>query len=74
VVVHAGAQERDLVLGADVAGRQVAQVGVDLLLGLAVREVERAAQPHALRYVGEELVDRADADALEHRPAVGVGR
>ena len=48
VVVHPGAEERQLVLGGDVARREVAQVGVDVLLGHAGRQVERrgrAARP-----------------------------
>ena len=72
VVVHAGAEERELVLGGGVLGGEVAQVGVDLLLGLAGRQVERAAEPHALRHVGEEVVDRVNADRLQHLLPVGV--
>ena len=73
VVVHAGAEERDLVLGRDVARRQVAQVRVHLLLRLAGRQVDRPVEPDALGDVGEQLVDRRGADRLEHRLAVGVG-
>ena len=73
VVVHARAEERQLVVGGDVARGQLAQVGVHLLLRPARRQVERAVEPHALRDRLEELVDRLHADALEHRRAVGVG-
>ena len=67
-----GAEERQLVLGGDVLGGEVAQAGVDLLLRLARREVERAAEPHALGDVGEEVVDRVNADRRQHLLPVGV--
>src|SRR6185503_219615 len=73
VVVHPSTEERDLVLGRDVAAREVAQVRVHLLFRLARRQVDRPVQPHVLRDVGEQLVDRAGADGLEHRLPVGVG-
>ncbi len=66
VVVHTGAQERDLVLGGHVALGEPAQLGVDGLLGLARRQGDRPAQAHALRNRVEELLDRPDADRLEH--------
>jgi hypothetical protein len=73
VVVHPSAEERDLVLRRDVLRGEVAQVGVDLLLGLAGRQVERPAEPHALGHVGEQLVDRRGPDRREHRAAIVVG-
>ena len=73
VVVHPGAEERDLVFGRDVAAREVAQVRVHLLLRLARRQVDRPVEPDALGDVGEQLVDRAGADGLQHRLPVGVG-
>ena len=44
-------------------------------LGLRQRrlEVELALEAHACRDVAEELLDRRDADRLEHLLAVGVG-
>ena len=54
-------------------GREVAQVRVHLLLGLAGRQVERAAEADAPGHVGEQLVDRLGADRREHRAAVVVG-
>ena len=73
MVVHPAAQEADLVLGRHVARGQVAQVRVHLLLGLAGREIDRAVEPDALGDVGEQLLDRADADASSIASPVGVG-
>jgi hypothetical protein len=73
VVVHACAQERQLVVGGDVPRRQLAQAREHLLLRQPLGKVDRPAEPDALRQGGEQLVDRLDADALEHRLPVGVG-
>ena len=74
VVVHARAEEGDLVLRAGVARGELGQPLVDRLLGHAVRQLQRTVEPHAGGQVGEQLVDRADADLGEHLLAVGVGR
>jgi hypothetical protein len=66
VVVHARAEEADLRLGVPVTGRQSGQVLVDLLLGLPLRKVELAAEPHRLRDVREQILEGADADGVEH--------
>ncbi len=66
MVVHAGAEERHLVLGRHVALREAAQLGVDRLLGLALRQVDLALQPHARRDAVEQRLDRVDADRVEH--------
>jgi len=73
VVVHAPAQEADLVLGGDVAGGQVAQVGVDGLLGLSGGQVERAIEAQVGRDRREQVLDGLHADGREHRLAVRVG-
>ncbi len=73
VVVHAGPEEGDLVLRRGVARRQGGQVRVHLLLRHAGGQVERAAQADALGDAGEQLVDRRDADLLQHPPEVVVG-
>ena len=73
VVVHAGAEEADLGVRVHVAGGERRQVLVDLLLGAPVRQVDGASQAHALRYVGEQIVERADADRAEHLLQVLLG-
>ncbi len=73
VVVHPGAEERDLVVGGDVARGERAQVREHLLLRAPLRQVERAIEADALGERLEQLVDRGDADELEHLRAVGVG-
>jgi hypothetical protein len=73
VVVHAAAEEGQLVLGGDVARGEVAQVGVDVLLGGAGRQVERVVQTQVGGDDGEEVLDVLHADRGEHRLAVGVG-
>ncbi len=67
VVVHARAEEGELVLGADVARGELAQVLEHLLLGLARGKVELAVQAHCLRDLTvEDLLQGADADRGEH--------
>ena len=73
VVVHPAAEEGDLVLGGRVAAGQLAQPRVDRLLALALGEVEAAVEPQRLGDRGEELVDRAHADLVEHLPEVVGG-
>ena len=73
VVVDAGAEERELLRRVDVPRRELGEVRDQLLLGERRLEVERAVEAHARRDVAEELVDRGDADRLEHLLPVGVG-
>ena len=73
MVVHPGADEADLGVGVGVARRERREEVEDLGLREAVREVERAVQAQVGGDVGEQLVDRVDADRVEHRLAVGVG-
>jgi hypothetical protein len=73
VVVHPSPEEARLRLGVHVPRRQLGQPVVDLGLGLAVGQLERAVEPQGLGDVLEELVDRDDADGAEHLPAVLVG-
>ena len=72
VVVHAGAEEAELVLGARVARGQLAQVRVDILLGQA-RRAARARGRRRTRLgdlAVEQLLHGADADRGEHRVEV----
>jgi hypothetical protein len=74
VVVHPGAEEGDLVVTARVAARERRQVVVHVLLRHPRREVERPAQPYLLGHLrAEDLVERSDADGVEHLAAVRVG-
>ena len=74
VVVHAGAQEGELLLRADVALRELAEVLVDVLLGQAGGQIQSAAQAHGLGDLAiEELLHGAHADRREHRGDVGLG-
>jgi hypothetical protein len=41
-------------------------------LGESRGQIERAAEPELRRNIGEQVVDRAHADFLEHRSPVGV--
>jgi hypothetical protein len=72
VVVHAGAEERQLRAGMRVARRELLEVAHQLGLGERRLQVEWAAQPHALGHLLEELLDRRDADRREHLLAVAV--
>ena len=45
----------------------------ELVLGERGLESEPALEPHLLGDVAEELVDRRDADRLEHLGAIGLG-
>ena len=73
MVVHAGAEERDLDLGGGVARGERAQLVVHLLLGQTRVERQLAREPQALRYVGEQLLDAAHADRREHLAAIFAG-
>jgi hypothetical protein len=74
VVVHAGAEERDLLARGDVARGELGQVGGELGLGERGLERERAAETHAHRHVGEQLLDGGDADLGQHGVPVVVGQ
>ena len=68
VVVHAGAEEAELLLGRAVALGELAEMLVDVLLGAPGRQLERAAEPHGGRDLAvEELLQRGDPDRGEHR-------
>ena len=71
VVVDTGTEKRDVV--DRVPRRELLEVPGELGLGQCGRHVELPREAHAGRDVAEELVDRLDADRLEHRLAV-LGR
>ena len=73
VVVDPCAEEREFTGRRDVPRFQLGQVREELRLRQRPLEVERPAEAHALGHVAEELLDRRDADRLEHRVAVRVG-
>ena len=73
MVVHPRPQEAELGVGVGVSLRERGQVVEALGLREAGRQVERARQAQVRGDLGEQVVDRADADRVEHRPAVGVG-
>ena len=50
-----------------------AEDALDFEFALAAGEVDGLLEEHALRYVGEEIVDMADAGSREHLGAVRVG-
>ena len=68
-----GAEEADLGVGVGVARRERRELVEDLGLREPVGELERAVEAQLGGDVGEQLVDRLDADRVEHRRAVGVG-
>ena len=70
VAVHAGAEEADL--RDPVAAGQASQLRADLLLGERRRDVPRAGADRG-RDVDEEILDRSDADRLEHPRSIGIG-
>ncbi len=72
VVVHAGAEEADLRLGIGVARRERAHPLVDLGLAEAVGQVESTVEPDVRGDV-EELLDRGDADRVEHLATLVAG-
>ena len=71
MVVHAGAEEADLLVAVPVAGGQGGDVLVDVLLGHPRGQVERAPQADRLGDRLEQVLERADADRGQHLPAVG---
>ena len=73
VVVHARAEERQLVLGRGVPRRQSAELVVHLLLGATAAERAVPIESQRRGDVGEQLLDRRDPDRLEHLAPVGVG-
>ena len=72
VVVHPGAEEADLRFGVGVTGGERSHPLVDLGLRQAVGQLERAVEPDARGHV-EELLDRGDADLVEHLATLVVG-
>ncbi len=72
VVVQACAEERHLRADMGVQRGQLLEIGGQLLLGHRGRQLELAPEPHPGRKVGEQLLDRGNADRLEHRAPVGV--
>ena len=67
VVVEAGAQKAQLLLGAGVALGQRAQMLVDLLLGEAVGQRQRPVQAYSRRDLAvEDLLHRGHPDGLQH--------
>jgi hypothetical protein len=72
VVIHARAEERDLVLGGHVLAGERAQLSEHLLLGPAGVQRQRPGQPQARGDVGEQILDRRDADLRQHLAAVGL--
>jgi hypothetical protein len=74
VVVHPGAEEAELAVGIGVPGGERGELVEDLGLRAPAGKLERAVEPNLGRDVGEQLVDRVDADRREHRLPVRVGR
>src|SRR6185503_8897200 len=74
VVVHPRAEERELRADVRVLGGERLEVRVQLLLGHRRRQRQLAPHAHAVRQVCEQLLDRGDADRLEHRLPVGIGQ
>src|SRR6185503_10087071 len=74
VVVHPRAEERELRADVRVLPGERLEVRVQLLLGHRRWQRQLAPQAHTVRQVREQLLDRGDADRLEHRLSVGVGQ
>src|ERR1700760_1935910 len=74
MVIHAGAEEGQLILGARVTRRQRLELLEDLELGLAGVEPEWGRQPQVGGDVGEQLLDRLHADRPQHLAAVRLRR
>ena len=70
MVVAAAAEKADLLAGCDVLAGQRGHVRRQLDLGQRRRNVQRARQPQLGRNLREQLVERTDADRLEHRPLI----
>jgi hypothetical protein len=73
VAVGARADEKGNRARRDVARRQPPELALDVDLALAIRQVDEIGEELVARYVGEEIVDASDADARQHRLAIGVG-
>src|SRR5207244_8680618 len=73
VVVDPRAEERQLARRVDIAAGEVLEVRDELRLRKRRVERQLAAKADAFGNVAEELLDRRDADRLEHRLAVGIG-
>jgi hypothetical protein len=73
VVVHSGAEEGGLLVGVPVARGQPGQVLEHVLLRATGGQVELASQPHALGDLREQVVDRVDADRVEHLAQIPLG-
>src|SRR4051794_6572353 len=73
VVVDACTEERQLPRRRHVPRLELGEMRDELRLGQRRLEIELAAEAHAFGNVAEELLDRRDADRLEHRITVAVG-
>ena len=73
VAIGARADEERPVAGGAVLRRERAHDARHFKLGASLRQIERLLQPLRRRYVGEEVVDFADADLRQHVGAV-LGR
>ena len=73
VVVDPRAEERELRARVGIARGELLEVRDELRLGERGLEVEPSLEPHRLRDVAEEVLDRRDADRRQHLLAVGVG-
>ena len=71
VVVDPHPEEAQLARRVGVAPGELLQMPDERRLGQRLRDVERTAEPHPLRDLLEEGVDRVDPDRLEHRLTVG---
>src|SRR6266516_292063 len=72
VVIEARPEERHVRPVVLVLRRELLEVGGELLLGQGRRNVQRPVEANAFGQIGEQLLERLDADRLEHRVAVGV--
>ena len=73
MVVGAAARETDQILSGPIATGEGCEVGQDLLLGYPAGKIQRSLQAEALGDLGEEVVDRGNADRREHLANVVVG-
>ena len=73
MVVGAGAQEAGQLVEVSVLSRQRAQMARQFGLGKRLGQVERLGQADLSGNVREQLVDRRDADGVEHRAAISLG-
>jgi hypothetical protein len=74
VVVHAGAEEAQLILDARVASGELRQVREDVLLGLPIGQLQTPPEADFLGNLAvEDLLDGVDADRVEHRGEIRWG-